>query len=278
VIVNRIWRWHMGRGIADTPNNLGIAGDRPTNAELLDYLASKFIADGMSWKKLHKDILMSRTYQLSATPVEANRSKDPDNRFFWRANRVRLEAEGVWDSLLQASGALDLKDTGGPSEDLSEKMVRRAVYAKVSRMYPNDFQATFDLPTATISAEKRYATNVPQQRLFFLNNRFVQTQAETLAQRVKSAGDEQAQITKAYEIIYQRSPEADELGAALKFLRIPPQPPPGATTAPAGEDVKTAPPGEDEDKDKEAATPRPDSLLRSFCWALLSSNEFVYID
>jgi hypothetical protein len=267
----------MGRGIADTPNNLGMAGDRPTNGELLEYLASKFVADGMSWKKLHKEILMSRTYQLSATPVEANRSKDPDNRFFWRANRVRLEAEGVWDSLLQASGALDLTDTGGPSEDLSEKMARRAVYAKVSRMYPNDFQATFDLPTATISAEKRYATNVPQQRLFFLNNRFVQKQAETLAQRVKSAGDERAQATKAFAIVYQRAPNENELGAAIRFLEMPPQPPPDTKTAPAVEE-EDKDEDKDKDKDKEPGKQLPDSLLRSFCWALLSSNEFLYID
>ena len=126
----------MGRGIVDTPSNFGMVGERPTNPELLDYLASKFVADGMSWKKLHKDILMSRTYQLSATPVAANAAKDPDNRFFWRANRKRLEAEGVWDALLQASGTLDLDGIGGPSEDLDEKMTRRGVYAKVSRMYP----------------------------------------------------------------------------------------------------------------------------------------------
>ena len=159
------------------------------NPELLDYLASKFVADGMSWKKLHKDILMSRTYQLSATPVAANAAKDPDNRFFWRANRRRLEAEGVWDALLQASGTLDLAVIGGPSEDLTEKMTRRGVYATVSRLYPSDFQSTFDLPPATISAEKRYSTNVPQQRLFFLNSAFVHKQAEAIAERLKAAGD-----------------------------------------------------------------------------------------
>ena len=104
VIVNRIWRWHMGRGIADTPNNFGMAGERPTNPELLEYLASTFVADGMSWKKLHKDILMSRTYQLSTAAVASNLTKDPDNRFFWRANRQRLEAEGVWDALLLRVG------------------------------------------------------------------------------------------------------------------------------------------------------------------------------
>ena len=267
VIVNRIWRWHMGRGVADTPNNFGMVGERPTNPELLEHLASKFVADGMSWKKLHKDILMSRTYQLSATPVEANLAKDADNRFFWRANRDRLESEGIWDVLLQASGSLDLKGIGGPSEDVSEKMVRRGVYAKVSRMYPNDFQATFDLPAATISAEKRYVTNVPQQRLFFLNNNFVQKQAETLAERVKSAGNEEAQVKKAFEIVYQRVPTPEELQASVEFIRQPPQAPPSESATPTVAD-----------DEKEAAKKLPDSPLRSFCWALLSSNEFLYVD
>src|SRR5260370_32529320 len=118
VIANRVWRWHMGRGITDTPNNFGMAGERPTNPELLEYLAFKFVAGGMSWKKLHKEILISRTYQLGSATVEANVAKDQDNRFFWRANRQRLEAEGVWGSLLSASGKLYFKQRGGASQDL----------------------------------------------------------------------------------------------------------------------------------------------------------------
>jgi hypothetical protein len=285
VIVNRLWQWHMGRGIVDTPNNFGMAGDRPSNPELLEYLASKFQGEGMSWKKLHKEILMSRTYQLSAQTVEANLAKDADNRLFWRANRQRLESEGVWDALLEASGALDLKGIGGPSEDLSEKMVRRGVYAKVSRMYPNDFQATFDLPTATISAEKRFITNVPQQRLFFLNNAFVEKQAELLVERVKPAGDIDAQVKKAFEIVYQRLPTPEELAASLEFAKIPVQ-----ETMPAIEEG-SAPPAATEVKDSqnskrsrsdkdanEAPKKLKDSPFRSFCWALLSSNEFLYVD
>jgi hypothetical protein len=285
-IVNRIWQWHMGRGIIDTPNNLGMAGDRPSNPELLEYLASKFQADGMSWKKLHKEILMSRTYQLSAQTVEANLAKDADNRFFWRANRQRLESEGVWDALLEASGSLDLKGIGGPSEDLSEKMTRRGVYAKVSRMYPNDFQAAFDLPTATISAEKRFITNVPQQRLFFLNNGFVLKQAEMLAERVKSAGDMEAQVRKAFEIVYQRMPTPEELAASLEFVKIPVEEtmPPGdeigsGQAAPEAQDAKGTKGRKGSSNEKDDAPKKlKDSPFRSFCWALLSSNEFLYMD
>ena len=286
VIVNRIWRWHMGRGITDTPNNFGMAGERPANPELLEYLASKFVADGMSWKKLHKEILMSRTYQLSSAVVEANLAKDQDNRFFWRANRQRLEAESIWDSLLSASGKLDLNQTGGPSEDLGEKMVRRAVYAKVSRMYPNDFHMTFDFPTPTISAERRYTTNVPQQRLFFLNNSFVHKQAEALAERIQAAGSDEAQITKAFEIVYQRVPALEELKSSITFLRdaaaTAPTAPSAARVISARADAKPESAGsswmEAKTEDKESPDKPKDSPLKSFCWALLSSNEFLFID
>ena len=277
VMVNRIWRWHFGRGIVDTPSNFGMAGDAPTHPELLDYLAAKFVADGMSFKKLHKDILMSKTYQLSAAPVAANVAKDPSNTLYWRANRTRVDSEGVWDLLLQASNTLDLTATGGPSDDLSEKMKRRAVYAKVSRMYPADFHATFDLPTATISTEKRFTTNVPQQRLFFLNNALVHKQADAIAERLKFEPTSEAKAKKAFELVYQRMPTAEELAASILFVDKPAYqgPPP---VAPASEaDLKKAL-GEKSKEDKDAAKPLPDSPLRSFCWALLSSNEFLFID
>jgi mono/diheme cytochrome c family protein len=277
VIVNRLWRWHFGRGIVDTPSNFGIAGDKPTHPELLDHLASAFIADGMSWKKLHKTILLSRTYQLSATPIAANLGKDPSNTLYWRANRNRIDSEGVWDLLLQASGTLDLSGIGGPSAELSEKMTRRAVYAKVSRMYPADFHATFDLPTATISTEKRYTTNVPQQRLFFLNSTMVHTQADRIANMLQSLETPEAQVKKAFELIYQRDPTPEELMTAAAFVRRPTQRSPSIVlaSAHAGADDKS---GKKDQKDKDARTPLPDSPLRSFAWALISSNEFLFID
>ena len=218
VIVNRIWRWNMGTGIVDTPNNFGFAGERPTNPELLDYLASKFVDEGMSWKKLTKEIVMSRTYQLSSAPFETNLAKDQDNRFYWRANRRRLEAEGIWDGLLSASGKLDMTKVGGPSEELDAKMTRRGMYGAVSRVFPNDFQTLFDSPLPTLSAERRYTTNVALQRLFFLNNEFVHKQAAALAERVKGAGNEEAQVRKAFEIVYQRDPSAEELSFSVALL------------------------------------------------------------
>jgi len=260
----------MGRGIVDTPSNFGMAGDPPSHPELLDHLAAKFLADGMSWKKLHKDMLMSRTYQLSAAPIAANVAKDPSDSLYWRANRSRVDSEGVWDLLLQASGLLNLTGIGGPSEELSDKMARRAVYAKVSRMYPSDFQATFDLPPATISTEKRYTTNVPQQRLFFLNNLFVEKQADAIAERIKTEPTPEARVTKAFEIIYQRPPTSEELSLAIAFIQKPP-----LTAAVVAGMPRTA----ESAADREGAPKKlPDSPLRSFCWALLSSNEFLFVD
>jgi hypothetical protein len=175
-------------------------------------------------------------------------------------------------------------------------------------MYPNDFQMTFDFPTPTISAERRYITNVPQQRLFFLNNTFVQKQAEELANRVKGEGTEEAQVTKAFQIAYQRVPTADEMKASIQFLHdaaaqsAPVDPAPAPTPASAsgpvakpvgsGSSFETALAIEQQAEQEKAATektaaekpvdkaaaPVKDSPLQSFCWALLSSNEFLFID
>jgi hypothetical protein len=234
----------------ETPSNFGLIGERPSDPELLEYLTSKFVSEGMSWKKLTKEIVLSRAYQLSSESVEGNAAKDPENRLYWRANRRRLEAEGIWDSLLTAGGKLDLSKVGGPSEDLAEGMRRRGMYGKVSRVFPNAFQVAFDFPGATLSAERRYITNVPQQRLFFLNNPFVSSAAAAMADRVKDAGNDEAQIRKAFLIAYQRDPSADELALMTQFLRRDP--------------------GSKPDSEK--------SRLQYVCWALLSSNEFLFSD
>jgi hypothetical protein len=301
-IVNRIWRWNMGTGLVETPSNLGFAGDRPTNPELLDYLASKFVADGMSWKKLTKEIVMSRTYQQSSAPIEADIAKDADNRFYWRGNRRRLESEGIWDGLLAASGKLDLVKIGGPSEELTAKMTRRGLYGRTSRVFPADFQTLFDSPTPTLSTEKRYTTNVALQRLFFLNNDFVHKQADDMAERVKDAGSEEGQIKKAFEIVYQRDPSPEELKASLNLLHdLTP-----AAGSPSGEGTAAASPSAnsfaakpakggkgkastDSDSSMESSgeaaggragrgAKKSESPLAVLCWALLSSNEFLFLN
>jgi hypothetical protein len=300
IITNRLWRWNMGSGIVETPKNFGFAGDRPSNPELLEYLTNRFIADGLSWKRLTKEIVMSRTYQLSSAAVEENLAKDADNRFYWRANRRRLQAEGIWDALLTASGKLDLNKVGGPSEELDAKMTRRGMYGRISRVFPNDFQVLFDLPTPTLSAEKRYTTNVALQRLFFLNNEFVHDQAAALAARVKDAGDETAQVKKAFEIVYQRGPSPGEIGICLTLLHAAPDemPAPGPVAArpsagfaakpdmvleadeKAPLEVPTGPDGRPNGgaaaKSKRAR--KGETPLEALCWALVSSNEFLYLN
>jgi len=214
VIVNRIWKWHFGTGIVDTPSNFGFNGERPVHPELLEYLADFFLRNGMSIKKLQREIMLSAVYQLSNESRKENYDKDSANRFYWRANRRRMDVEEIRDSLLAASGAID-KKMGGPSEVLTPQSTRRTLYGKVSRYKLDDFLQLFDFPSPNISAEQRYATNVPLQRLFFMNSDFVQQQAELLAQRILPEPTIEARIQKAYRLVFGRSatPEEIKLGA-----------------------------------------------------------------
>ena len=194
VIVNRVWRWHMGSGIVDTPSNFGFAGERPTNPELLEHLAARFVDGGMSIKPLHRDIMLSATYRLRAGRHVANEAVDAGNRYYWRADRRRLDAESIRDARLHVSGGLDAK-VGGPSVDLDdEDNDRRTLYGSVSRFQVDDYLQTFDFPNPNLSAERRYSTNVPQQSLFFMNSPFVRRQAERLVRRLaKEAGGDEAE-------------------------------------------------------------------------------------
>jgi mono/diheme cytochrome c family protein len=221
VIVNRIWRAHFGTGIVDTPSNFGIMGERPTDPELLEYLAKWFVDNGMSVKKLHREILLSAVYQLSDEGIKENLEKDPANRFYWRANRHRMDAEQIRDSILAAAGDLDTK-IGGPSEPLKPDYTRRTVYGKVSRYRLDEYLQLFDFPSPNLSAEKRFATTVPLQRLFFMNSDFVQQQAEHLAERVASEPDNTARIQKVYKLVYGREATPEEVKMGLEYLRTEP--------------------------------------------------------
>ena len=184
VIVNRVWRWHMGTGIVDTPSNFGLMGDRPTNPELLEYLTLRFMDGGMSIKQLHRDIMLSTTYQLASGRHARNEQIDGANRYFWRADRRRLDAESIRDAVLYVSGDLD-PEVGGPSLSLrDEDNNRRTLYGEVSRFQVDEFLQTFDFPNPSLSAERRYTTNVPGQSLYFMNSPFVRRQAELLVKRL----------------------------------------------------------------------------------------------
>ncbi|MBK9706119.1 MAG: PSD1 domain-containing protein [Acidobacteria bacterium] len=221
VIVNRIWKGHFGAGIVDTTSNFGFNGERPIHPQLLEYLADYFIKNGLSIKKLHREIMLSSAYQLSNEHVQANHDKDTANRLYWRANRRRMDAEQIRDSLLAVSGALE-KKMGGPSEVLTAQSTRRTLYGKVSRYKLDDYLQLFDFPSPSISAEQRYATNVPLQRLFFMNSDFVQQQAELLAQKLEGEPTREARIQKAYRLIFGRAATAEEIKLGLEYVRSEP--------------------------------------------------------
>jgi hypothetical protein len=221
VIVNRIWKGHFGTGLVDTPSNFGFAGERPANPELLEYLAQSFVDSKLSIKTLHREIMLSAVYQLGSDHVPANFEKDAGNRLYWRANRHRMTAEQVRDSLLFVSGAIDLK-AGGPSTPLSPSFNRRTLYGRVSRYKLDDFLQLFDFPSPNLSAEKRFTTSVPLQRLFFMNSDFMQQQGELLARRVAAEPDNTARIQKSYHLIFGRAATDAEVKAGIAFITTEP--------------------------------------------------------
>ena len=221
VIVNRIWKEHFGAGLVDSPSNFGMTGERPTNPDLLEYLASNFVKNGMSIKKLHREIMLSSVYQLSADEDVAASAQDSGNRFYWHFTRRRLEAEQLRDSVLMASGNLDLTP-GGPSVDLTPGFTRRTVYGRVSRYKLDEYLQLFDFPAPNISAEKRYTTTVPLQRLFLMNSDFMQAEAEQLAKRVAGEPDNRARIRKAYQLIFGRDPSEQEIKLGIDYLHAEP--------------------------------------------------------
>lgn len=243
VLVNRVWRWHFGTGIVETPSNFGRIGDRPSHPELLDHLARRFEDSGRSIKALHREIMLTDAYQRSTENSKKNYAKDPGNRLYWRANRRRLDAEAVRDTLLFVSGNLD-EELGGPSLEIAdENNNRRTVYSRVSRFRLDDYLQTFDFANPSLTIGKRFATNVPQQSLYFMNSEFVERQAKNLRNRLEgkppdesgekddesesAAKDESApeldlsdeeMIALAYNYVYSRQATAEEIGLGKSFL------------------------------------------------------------
>jgi hypothetical protein len=172
-------------------------------------------------KALHREILLSATYQLGADHDAANFDADAGNRLYWRANRHRLTAEQIRDAVLFVSGALD-ETIGGPSKALTPLYDRRTIYGKVSRYRLDEFLQLFDFPSPSQSAEKRFSTNVPLQRLFFMNSDFMQQHAEKLAVTLAAEPDDTARIQKAYKTIFGRDASAEEVALGQEFLRSEP--------------------------------------------------------
>jgi len=247
VIVNRIWRGDFGTGIVDTPSNLGFGGERPTDPELLEYLANEFVKNGMSIKKLQREIMLSSVYQLSTDDDKEASAKDSGDRLYWRATRRRLDAEEVRDAVLDVAGDLD-DSLGGPSKDLTPDYHRRTIYGKVSRYRIDSYLQLFDFPPPNISAEKRFTTTVPLQRLFLMNSDFMQIEAEDLYKRVATEPDNRARIRKMYELVYGREAKESEIQLGLDFLKTEP--------VKEYEEAKAKAKEDEEKKAKENARPR----------------------
>jgi len=225
VWVNRVWKWHFGTGIVNTPDNFGAIGDAPSDPELLEYLAGHFRDEGMSLKKLQREIMLSAVYQQATKESDAAKEKDPNNRLYSHFPLQRLDAEQLRDSMLFVAGDLDTSKMGGPAKDFGVDNLRRTVYAKVSRFRIDPFLQAFDFPNPTFTAEQRFSTNVPVQRLYFMNNAFVYSQAGKLAERLNGKPDDIARITEAYRLLYGRAPKPEELAIGLNFLKTTPEKP-----------------------------------------------------
>ena len=219
VIANRIWMNHFGRGIVASPSNFGVMGERPSHPELLEYLASRLIANHWSIKALHREIVLSSVYQLSSKPDAANQSADPGNVLLWRSNFRRLDAEAIRDSLLFVSGGLDERIGGPPQEINDGANKKRTVYARIRRTGGEGILGLFDFPDPTLSGDQRAVTNVPLQGLFFLNSDLMWREAGRLAERLKAeAPDDAGRIQRAYRLLYGRQASERELRRGLSFL------------------------------------------------------------
>jgi hypothetical protein len=210
VIVNRIWQHHFGTGIVRSASNFGQLGDRPSHPELLDFLATRFVHEGWSIKKLHREIMLSAVYAEGTQSTPVADSVDPENRLLSHATRRRLEAEAIRDEILFVSGNIDLSGGGKPAQlDLDNH--RRTVYGFISRRKLNPYLSLFDYPVPNATSEARNNTNVPVQRLFFMNSPFVLAESKTLTKQAST-------IESLYERIFQRPPTPQEKRLAQQFL------------------------------------------------------------
>ena len=298
VMVNRVWQHHFGVGLVSTPNDFGFSGGSPTHPELLDWLALAFVKDGWSLKKLHRAIVCSDTYRQQSSTldsgsendlVRSNVKIDPENRFLWRQNVVRLDAETLRDSLLAVSGALREHDSGKPLwphvpgellysqpgileskdgadggrmqgwyEDPVEETDVRSLFLIRKRTMPIPFLQVFDLPETTVSCARRDATVVAPQSLMLLNSPESLRYATLLAERVaREAGPGlPQQIEGLFQLCLTRSPDAKELQLCTKLVRQ-----------------------HSEQHLRDGAEERAEQLaFRDLCRAILNLNEFIYID
>ena len=275
VMMNRLWQHHFGRGLVRTPNDFGRTGLPPSNPELLDFLATEFVAGGWRLKRMHKLIMTSNAYRMSSRADNpAAMEVDEANDLFWRQNPRRVEGEVLRDSMLRISGTLSLK-MGGPgffptlpkevhrtqdgegkgwADSPEAEQNRRSAYLYIKRGLLPPFLETFDYTATTVPVGERPVTTVAPQALMLLNDAFARQVAASFAERlIREAGEnELAQITRAFQLAIQRLPRNEELAASLAMLH---------------------------DQQRLAGGPNASTIaLQNFCAALLNLNEFLYAD
>jgi hypothetical protein len=278
VIVNRAWLWHFGKGLVNTPSDFGMRSDPPSHPELLDALASEFVASGWSLKTLHRKIMLSSTYQQCSDPRADGLARDPENGLVWRFNRQRLDFESMRDSLLAVSGVLD-PAIGGPAMAITEApfSTRRTIYGFIDRQNLDGLYRTFDFAVPDATSPRRFVTTVPQQALFLMNSPFLHEQTRRLSASLgfeppspataslsSSDGDLAEGVRRIYRRVLGRSPNADELLLATDFLRR--QPVLYSTELGAWA------------RSQKTQTDQPLSPWEQLSQVLLLTNEFMFVD
>jgi Protein of unknown function (DUF1553)/Protein of unknown function (DUF1549) len=246
VMVNRMWMYHFGQGIVNTPNDFGRNGDRPSHPELLDYLANAFVAGGWHMKPIHRMIVLSKAYRQSSHSAlaQAAAQKDPQNRLLWKFSRSRLEAEEIRDAMLTVSGTLNLK-AGGKSimVPVDEQLVdllykpaqwkvpeqesedyRRSIYLIAKRNLRLPFMEVFDQPALLTSCARRQSSTHAPQALELMNGTLANGLAKTFAERLRNevGGDPEQLVERAYLLAAGRMPTPGELKPAVEFLKTQP--------------------------------------------------------
>lgn len=243
-MVNRIWQQHFGEGLVRTPSNFGKTGEAPTHPELLDWLATEFVAKGWSVKAMHRLLMNSEAYQRASDDVAASAKIDPDNRLLWRMPRRRLEAEAVRDGIFAVAGNLD-RTVGGPGvfpyidpalfqssskrtwngkPDTDPSTWRRSVYVFSKRSIPLPMFDVFDRPDSVGSCARRNRSTIAPQALILMNNSMVTMEAGFFADRLrKEAGAEpNAQVQRAFEVALSRPPTQAEAERSVAFIKAGP--------------------------------------------------------
>jgi cytochrome c553 len=271
VAVNRIWLHLFGRGLVDTPDNFGSLSDKPTHPELLDYLACRFAEEGWSFKKTIRMIMLSSAYQMSCDYDAKAYAKDPDNRYLWRMNRRRLDAEAIRDAILAVSGQIDLTRGGSLNPDNNGPMNvpmratpqivsnRRSLYLPVVRNDVPDMFQVFDFGDPHTIAGKRHVTTAATQALFMMNSEFIQEQSRQWAQTLLAlpVSDDAQRVSMAYAQAFGRPATDEETSRALRFMEKLQS---GTNSSQAGSESKGP------------------KTWQSFCQALFASTEFRFLD